>query len=59
MKETNTTASATAPSNIAIVKYWGKKDEQLPVNPSISFTLSKSVTQTDISYQTTNRNNFV
>ncbi len=54
MKETNTTASATAPSNIAIVKYWGKKDEQLPVNPSISFTLSKSVTQTDISYQTTN-----
>lgn len=32
------------PSNIAIVKYWGKKDIQVPGNPSISFTLSKSLT---------------
>ena len=28
-----------APSNIALVKYWGKYGEQLPENPSISFTL--------------------
>ncbi|NJK85011.1 MAG: hypothetical protein HC906_02565 [Bacteroidales bacterium] len=27
------------PSNIAIVKYWGKHEGQIPKNPSISFTL--------------------
>ena len=26
-----------APSNIALVKYWGKKSVQLPENPSMSF----------------------
>jgi diphosphomevalonate decarboxylase len=34
----------TSPSNIALVKYWGKKGLQLPCNPSISFTLKHSVT---------------
>lgn len=29
-----------SPSNIAIVKYWGKHGNQLPNNPSVSFTLS-------------------
>ncbi|MCG8579730.1 MAG: hypothetical protein MI866_07430 [Bacteroidales bacterium] len=43
-------AATSAPSNIAIVKYWGKKGVQEPVNPSISFTLSKSITKTSISY---------
>lgn len=35
-----------SPSNIALVKYWGKFDNQLPANPSISFTLNhcKSIT---------------
>uniref|UniRef100_A0A3Q2XTX1 Diphosphomevalonate decarboxylase-like N-terminal domain-containing protein n=1 Tax=Hippocampus comes TaxID=109280 RepID=A0A3Q2XTX1_HIPCM len=28
-----------APSNIALVKYWGKLENQIPANPSISFTL--------------------
>ena len=28
----------SAPSNIALVKYWGKKEHQIPANPSISFT---------------------
>jgi diphosphomevalonate decarboxylase len=28
-----------APSNIALVKYWGKYGVQLPSNASISFTL--------------------
>ena len=38
--------SATSPSNIAIVKYWGKHGNQLPNNPSISFTLSRCHTTT-------------
>ena len=37
---------ASAPSNIALVKYWGKHGVQLPMNPSISFTLNKSRTHT-------------
>lgn len=46
---------ARAPSNIALVKYWGKKDIQQPINPSISMTLDKSYTKTVISV--TPRNN--
>jgi diphosphomevalonate decarboxylase len=38
------------PSNIALIKYWGKYDKQLPLNPSLSFTLSKSVTRTSVDY---------
>ena len=40
--------SAKSPSNIAIVKYWGKHGNQLPNNPSISFTLSRCFTETSI-----------
>ncbi|MDT0641273.1 diphosphomevalonate decarboxylase [Zunongwangia sp. F363] len=38
-----------SPSNIALVKYWGKKPEQIPANPSVSFTLSncKTITRVD------------
>lgn len=36
------------PSNIAIVKYWGKKDDQLPCNASVSMTLSNSFTTTEL-----------
>ncbi len=39
------------PSNIALVKYWGKFDGQIPANASLSFTLSSCVTQTSIAYQ--------
>ena len=39
-----------APSNIALVKYWGKYGEQLPENPSISFTLSQCFTTTEVSF---------
>jgi diphosphomevalonate decarboxylase len=48
LKETMT-ASWEAPSNIALVKYWGKREVQLPANPSISFTLSNSKTITTVS----------
>lgn len=37
-----------APSNIAIVKYWGKRGIQLPVNPSVSLSLKNSCTQTEV-----------
>ncbi|MCB9034532.1 MAG: diphosphomevalonate decarboxylase [Chitinophagales bacterium] len=40
-----------SPSNIALVKYWGKHDNQLPNNTSISFTLSSAFTETSIVYQ--------
>jgi len=43
--------SYKSPSNIALVKYWGKKDNQIPANPSISFTLSACTTKTSISYR--------
>ncbi|KQC31020.1 diphosphomevalonate/mevalonate 3,5-bisphosphate decarboxylase family protein [Flagellimonas eckloniae] len=39
-----------APSNIALVKYWGKKENQIPANPSISFTLDACATRTSVSY---------
>lgn len=40
----------SAPSNIALVKYWGKKENQIPANPSISFTLSNCKTITKLSF---------
>ncbi|MFN2261749.1 MAG: diphosphomevalonate decarboxylase [Psychroflexus sp.] len=39
---------AEAPSNIALVKYWGKHGEQLPTNTSISFTLNECKTKTQV-----------
>ena len=41
----------TAPSNIALVKYWGKKELQIPCNPSISFTLDKCRTITTVRFE--------
>jgi len=40
----------TSPSNIALVKYWGKKENQIPANPSISFTLDACKTTTTLTY---------
>ncbi|BAO76021.1 diphosphomevalonate/mevalonate 3,5-bisphosphate decarboxylase family protein [Winogradskyella sp. PG-2] len=40
----------SSPSNIALVKYWGKKEHQIPENPSISFTLSDCKTITEVTY---------
>ncbi|MCO6494793.1 MAG: diphosphomevalonate decarboxylase [Bacteroidetes bacterium] len=43
-------------SNIAIVKYWGKKGFQLPANPSISFTLDNIYTQTEFALKERSNN---
>ncbi|MDF0707293.1 diphosphomevalonate/mevalonate 3,5-bisphosphate decarboxylase family protein [Flagellimonas okinawensis] len=40
-----------APSNIALVKYWGKRPVQIPANPSISFTLDTCATTTSITFK--------
>ena len=40
----------SSPSNIALVKYWGKKENQIPENPSISFTLNDCKTTTNLSF---------
>lgn len=40
-----------SPSNIALVKYWGKKENQIPSSPSISMTLSRSVSEVRMEYQ--------
>ena len=40
----------SAPSNIALVKYWGKKNNQIPANPSVSFTLNHCKTITQLAF---------
>ncbi|MGB3798422.1 MAG: diphosphomevalonate decarboxylase [Lewinella sp.] len=39
-----------SPSNIALVKYWGKHGDQLPQNASVSFTLDSAATDTTLQY---------
>ncbi|PCH52095.1 MAG: diphosphomevalonate decarboxylase [Flavobacteriaceae bacterium] len=39
------------PSNIALVKYWGKTAPQIPENTSISFTLDACFTLTTLQYE--------
>ncbi|WP_452599876.1 diphosphomevalonate/mevalonate 3,5-bisphosphate decarboxylase family protein [Pontimicrobium sp. MEBiC01747] len=42
--------SWSSPSNIALVKYWGKKTHQIPENQSISFTLDACKTETTLRF---------
>lgn len=41
----------SAPSNIALVKYWGKKEHQIPANASLSFTLTHCKTITRLEFE--------
>lgn len=50
LKEEGTVAYSS-PSNIALVKYWGKRENQIPANPSISFTLAACTTKTSVQYK--------
>ena len=49
MSQSGSTAWS-CPSNIAIIKYWGKRPVQLPMNPSLSITLSKALTNTRLDW---------
>ncbi len=40
-----------SPSNIALVKYWGKKGHQIPANPSLSMTLKECFTETQVKFE--------
>jgi len=42
--------TARCSSNIALIKYWGKKDIQIPMNPSLSFTLTESFTESNVKF---------
>lgn len=45
-------ATAIAPANVGLIKYWGRKDEmlRLPVNGSISVNLSNLLTTTTVEF---------
>jgi diphosphomevalonate decarboxylase len=47
------------PSNIALVKYWGKSNPQIPKNASISFTLNNCHTITTIDFVKKEKSNEV
>lgn len=45
-------ATARAGANVALIKYWGKRDDalNLPLNDSLSMTLSEAMTITTVAY---------
>jgi diphosphomevalonate decarboxylase len=48
MNETEFQTKWRSPSNIALVKYWGKYGRQMPRNPSVSFTLTNAYSETSL-----------
>ncbi|HLN75073.1 MAG TPA: diphosphomevalonate decarboxylase [Prolixibacteraceae bacterium] len=47
-KEAQWVSRWRCPSNIALVKYWGKREFQKPMNQSLSFVLQNSFTETAV-----------
>jgi len=50
-KTSNGSVTWKTPSNIALVKYWGKQEPQIPENTSISFTLDACFTLTTLEFK--------
>ncbi|MCP4123632.1 MAG: diphosphomevalonate decarboxylase [Bacteroidetes bacterium] len=50
IESANGSVTWRSPSNIALIKYWGKYGFQFPRNPSVSLTLSESHTTTKLEY---------
>lgn len=50
MKAKRYTISWKSPPNLAIVKYWGKTDGQIPMNASVSFVLDGLHTTTRVNF---------
>ena len=50
-KATEGSVTWKTPSNIALVKYWGKQEPQIPENTSISLTLDACFTLTTLQYK--------
>ena len=50
-QKNNISVGWVSPSNIALVKYWGKHSRQLPRNASVSFTLSHARTTTYVTLE--------
>lgn len=48
LKPAYLSAQWKCPSNIALVKYWGKRDFQKPMNQSLSFVLQNAFTETSV-----------
>ena len=51
LENINGAIKVRAPSNIAFVKYWGKKPVQYPLNPSVSMTLENCFCEMNMAYQ--------
>ena len=56
-KITEGSVSFSAPSNIALIKYWGKEKIQIPKNASLSFTLNNCNTETSVSFSKKDKKN--
>ena len=48
---TQGSVSWRSPSNLALIKYWGKHGRQMPRNPSVSITLDNAYTETTLNYK--------
>lgn len=48
------TVTWQSPSNIALIKYWGKYGDQLPKNASLSFTLNNCNSRTTLHFEEKN-----
>lgn len=51
ISETSRVVGWKSPANIALIKYWGKKEDQIPLTPSLSMSLNNSNTRTEIYFR--------